>query len=255
MRLFRSFIIALSMYSKIPVPTLSWEKRDMEYIFCFFPVIGAVAGALTLLWIKIAVFFEISTVLTAAVCVLLPVLVTGGIHIDGFCDTSDALASGRDREKMLEILKDPNVGAFAVIRCICYFLLLFALWYQALTDEINIFIPSLIYILSRALSGMAAVTRKNARGSGMLAAFSDSAARGVVISVTVLWLLLCAVLLLLAEIQAGLVVLSAAGLTYLYYYLMSERKFGGITGDLAGWFLCVCELVCLLATVVIGRIF
>mgnify|MGYP000107976858 CR=1 FL=1 len=45
----------------------------------------------------------------AAFC-LVPVAVTGGIHLDGYADTSDALSSYGDREKKLEILKDSTVG-------------------------------------------------------------------------------------------------------------------------------------------------
>ena len=54
----------------------------------------------------------------------LPLLVTGGIHADGFCDTVDALSSHAEREKMLEILKDSHCGAFAVI----FFGLWLVLW-------------------------------------------------------------------------------------------------------------------------------
>ena len=53
---------------------------------------------------------------------LIPVIVSGGIHLDGFADTVDALSSYGDREKKLEILKDPNTGAFAVIGLCVYFL-------------------------------------------------------------------------------------------------------------------------------------
>ena len=58
---------------------------------------------------------------TAVVLVLVPVIVTGGIHVDGLLDTSDALSSWRDREKRLEILKDSHAGAFAVITACVYF--------------------------------------------------------------------------------------------------------------------------------------
>ncbi len=56
---------------------------------------------------------------------LIPVWITGGIHLDGYADTCDALSSYGDREKKLEILKDPHCGAFAVIRLCSYFLAYF----------------------------------------------------------------------------------------------------------------------------------
>ena len=62
----------------------------------------------------------------AAGFALIPVWITGGIHLDGYADTCDALSSYGDREKKLEILKDPHCGAFAVIRLCSYFLAYFA---------------------------------------------------------------------------------------------------------------------------------
>ena len=61
----------------------------------------------------------------AVALVLVPVIVTGGIHVDGLLDTSDALSSWRDREKRLEILKDSHAGAFAVITACVYFLTMY----------------------------------------------------------------------------------------------------------------------------------
>ena len=51
MNLIRSFFIAFSMYSKIPMPRTDWTKESMRYAMCFFPVIGAVIGGLLYLWI------------------------------------------------------------------------------------------------------------------------------------------------------------------------------------------------------------
>ena len=52
---------------------------------------------------------------------------------------------------------------------------------------------------------------------------------------------LCAALLCVKWFSA-LFMIAAAGLTFLYYFIMSKRSFGGITGDLAGFFLVLCEL-------------
>ena len=57
-----------------------------------------------------------------------PLLVTGGIHLDGFMDTTDARSSYGDMEKKLAILKDSHVGAFAVIGCSFYLILSAGAW-------------------------------------------------------------------------------------------------------------------------------
>ena len=97
---------------------------------CAFPLLGAVLGLLLLAWSALADLLTLTPQLRAAGAVLLPLAYTGGIHMDGFCDTCDALASHQDRARKLEILKDSRVGAFAVLGCVSYLLLQYALWCQ-----------------------------------------------------------------------------------------------------------------------------
>ena len=123
MRLFESLLIALSTYSAVPVPQFDWNEKNMRYAICFFPAVGVLCGAALWLWAVLAQATGMSGVLFAAIAACLPILVTGGIHMDGFMDTSDALASWQSPEKRLEILKDSHVGAFAVLGCAGYLLL------------------------------------------------------------------------------------------------------------------------------------
>ena len=102
-RLWNSFKIAFAMYSKIPMPRADWEKENMRYMMCFFPLIGVVIGAVMVLWSQAACWLEAGTLLRSVGYVLIPVLVTGGIHLDGLLDTADALSSYQTRERKLEI--------------------------------------------------------------------------------------------------------------------------------------------------------
>ena len=86
-----------------------------------------------------------------------------------------------------------------------------------------------------------------------MAAFAD-AARKQVKGVLYVELVLCAVGTILIDPVTGVVCVAVSGCTFLYYRLMAFRQFGGITGDLAGYFLQLCELFWLLAVVVTGRI-
>ena len=70
---------------------------------------------------------------TAGCWWLVPVFVTGGIHVDGLLDTSDALSSWQERSRRLEILKDSHAGAFAVITAAVYFIA----WYGAYSQLFN----------------------------------------------------------------------------------------------------------------------
>ena len=100
----RSLCVAFSMYSKIPMPQVEWTKESMQYCICFFPAVGAVIGAATLLWNMLVGAKLSGSLLFTAVLILIPVLITGGIHLDGLLDTADALSSYKTKEEKREIL-------------------------------------------------------------------------------------------------------------------------------------------------------
>ena len=128
----------------------------MKYAMCFFPMVGIVIGVCEYVlgnWILGRDY----GVLFFSVCMtLLPILLTGGIHLDGFMDTSDALASYGDREKKLAILKDSHTGAFAVLGLCIYLLWSLAMWSEVRPEMLPVLAAGAV--LSRALSGFSVVT-------------------------------------------------------------------------------------------------
>jgi adenosylcobinamide-GDP ribazoletransferase len=247
-----SFIIAFSMYSKIPMPNVKWSENGMKYSMCFFPFVGAVTGLISVLVFKLCGFLNFGNILTAALLTVLPVLINGGIHMDGFIDTIDAKHSYKSKEERLEILKDPHTGAFAIIYACVYFVLIFGLFSEISRDMTadTIFYPAAGYFLSRILSAFSVVTFPKAKKDGSVAAFADAAKKNVRCVLIIEFLLCAALYLYLSPIMGGLCVFTAL-IIFGYYYIMSKRVFGGITGDIAGYFLQMCELG-LLAVSVIG---
>ena len=143
--LWNSFKIAFAMFSKIPMPQAEWTKENMKYMFCFFPVIGAViaAAVFALDWISRAI--GITEGFRTVILVLVPVFITGGIHVDGLLDTADALSSWQERERRLEILKDSHAGAFAVIAGCVYFLSCYGAYSQIGRDHAALCIVCLLF--------------------------------------------------------------------------------------------------------------
>lgn len=249
MPVIRSLLTAFSTYSRIPVPQVEWTEENRRYSMCFFPLVGAVIGLLLWGWLAVCDAFGFGPLLRGAVAALLPLFVTGGIHMDGFMDTSDALASWQPAEKRLEILKDSHVGAFAVMHCAGYMLLAAALYSEAKTESGPLL--GCAFILSRALSAWALTAFKNARPKGMLDAFTQAAQKRMVLFSGICYGLLCLLIWGLLGGWPAVLCPLAAALCLLYYRHMAYRQFGGVTGDLAGWFLQVTELV-LTAVIVIG---
>ena len=241
MWLLNAMIIAIAMYSKIPMPRVDWNEKNMRYAMCFFPLVGviigvleAVAGNLITLWKGEGTF------LCAIVLTLIPVFVTGGIHLDGFADTMDAKSSYGDREKKLEILKDPHTGAFAIISLCCYFLLCVGIFSEMRTE--HLFAAALVFVFSRSLSGISVVTFPAAKNSGLLRTFQDGAQKRNVRIVLLFWLFATVVGFYLTAGLCGVAAAAVGLAVFFYYYQFSRKQFGGITGDLAGYFLQLCEL-------------
>lgn len=254
--MFESLDVAFSMYSAIPMPQVMWNEQNMKYMLGFFPLIGLVQAALLIGWVYLAQALSAGTVLFAAVAALIPLFVTGGIHLDGFCDTVDALASHQTREKKLEILKDPHTGAFAVMGCMAYLLLTFALWTQPQGEFCLLAAKEMAvgYVFSRAMSAAAVVTFPCAKNSGLAHSFSSAAQKDRVRIISILFALVCAVCFVLIHPVLGAAILAGCLMVFWYYHHMAMKQFGGVTGDLAGWFLQVNEIVILIVSVVYSLI-
>lgn len=247
---FQGFVVAFSMYSKIPMPRIDWTEKNMKYCICFFPLIGLVIGAVMNLWYRLAVYAGFGVNFRTAVLVLIPVLISGGIHLDGLLDTADALSSYKSQEEKLEILKDSHAGAFAIIVGICYFVLTFGVYSEVTAEMLPVI--GLGFMMSRAFSGLGLVSLKKAKNTGLLRTFSDAAANQRVAAVMVGYILVTSVLMILLHPLWGIASAVLALLTFLWYRSMSYGKFGGITGDLAGCFLQTCELVTALGVSLLG---
>ena len=102
MWLLNAMIIAIAMYSKIPMPRVDWNEKNMRYAMCFFPLVGVIIGVLEIVAGNlITVWKGEGTFFYAVVLTLIPVFITGGIHLDGFADTMDAKSSyGRPGEEV-----------------------------------------------------------------------------------------------------------------------------------------------------------
>ena len=254
MTVLRAVGMAFALYSRIPVPPLDWESGARRYTLYAFPLVGLAVGGGLLLWTWLAGALGLGQLLWAAGMTAIPLLITGGIHLDGFCDVCDALASHQSRERKLEILKDSHTGAFAIICCGLSLLVFFAAWCEAAPAGGAALALALGPAFSRSLSGLFAVTLPNARGTGLLATFTGPMdavkARGVLAA----WAVLTGGAMVAADVRTGLAALAGAGLACVYYVVTARRQFGGVTGDLAGFFLQLCELGMVLCAAVGQRL-
>ena len=252
MNLLRSLALAFSSFSKIPMPQVDWSERNMRYLMCCFPAVGVVIGLFLAAWCWLSGIAGFGPFLFGAGLALIPLAVTGGIHLDGFCDVIDAQSSHASPVRKREILKDPHIGAFAAMGAAAYLLA-----YAAFASELS---PSWqlavllggLHVTSRCLSGIATVTFPTSKSRGTLALFHESAENRRTLIALLVELVGCATLM--AVVHPASLALPCVGLVCLALLLpFSKRQFGGMSGDLAGFFLQVAELAMLVALVAVVK--
>lgn len=221
----------------------------MRYMLAALPLVGIAVGLVLWGWQSLCNALHLGDMLYAAGIALLPTLCTGGIHMDGFCDTVDALSSHAAPERKRAILKDPHPGAFAVIYTVLYYLGYFALATQLPRIGETARMLTLLHAMSRIAGAFAALRFPLAGEGGMLAACRQAAcgpARGILLAVFAL----VAAGGVFASPCQGIAVALVAVLVTAAVRSMSVREFGGMRGDLVGYLIAVSEL-CMLAGMIL----
>lgn len=250
----KSVFLAFAMFSRIPMPRVAWDEKNMRYMMAAFPLVGVAVGGAVVVWNMICVFLSLGVFLKGAGIALLPLLVTGGIHMDGFCDTVDALASHGDVEKKRAILKDPHVGSFAAVAACAYILLFFALGAEAGFSSRQLVCFGLSFVLSRVMGAWSVLRFPCSSASSLGRGFQSAAekkkvlvillALGVVVGGAMVWL----------GGIAGAAAVGVAVLLLRWCRRVARREFDGMSGDLSGWLLQLCEVVSLACLVIVPRI-
>ena len=252
----RSAAMAFQMFSVVPMPRVEWKKENMRYMLCCLPLVGVVIMAALWLWEKVCGVLGFGSVLYAAGLTLLPALLSGGIHLDGFCDTADALSSHAAPERKREILKDSHTGAFAILYTagwtLAFAILYAAGWFTAYfalctetarTWQGALFLGGL-QIVSRALGAFASVTLPGSGQTGLLATFRSAAEKKAAWILSV-WLVICAAGLCALSLPGGIATALLAAVCFFGLRRMAAREFGGMSGDLAGYLITLSQLVML----------
>lgn len=250
-KFFEPIIIILSVYTRIPMPMVYWNSSNLRYAFCFLPAAGLAVGAVQAAWAALCCAFGLSPLFGAAVMCAVPLLVTGGIHMDGFSDTIDALSSHAERQKKLEIMDDPHMGAFGAMWMIVYMMLCAASYYEILAAaEAGYFDISasailllIIPVISRAVTAFAISRIQPSKNKGMLYTFTSASDMKAVAAAAVAVNIIAAAALVLISPIFALVCTVLVILLFAYFHRMTMKQFGGISGDLCGWLIQMMELL------------
>ncbi len=284
------FMNALGFLTIIKIPgKYIRSKTKISDSLVYFPIIVLFIGA-AISGFYFALNLVIPVFLSAVLMIILQAVITGGAHIDGLCDMSDGVFSGRsDKKKILEIMKKSDIGVYGVLAIIFLLLLKISLIYYL--AEINpshiiffylviLFMPafgrwSMVYLIGRY---------DNARGSSSLASiFTDkkNKKKGVYLSSIYLFLLflgayiivgnfftsgsqavfssgiagdLSGIFVIIYLLAKALSVVVIFFLTLLFISWFFTRRIGGITGDIIGGTSEIMEVLFLFINFIIFRL-
>ena len=250
--LFTAVVSAFSTFSVLPTPRIEWNAYNLKHVLSALPLVGVVIGGCLCLWHWLCGLLQLPAVLSAVALTVLPVALSGGIHMDGFADVVDALSSHAAPEKKRAILKDPHCGAFAVLGVGCYLLVYFGLCAALPLDWKTVGLVGISHVLSRAIGALLSLTVPSASKEGMQRAFSDAAGKSAV-WILIVWLVLgLAGAAVLSPLSAAGMLL-AGGCVYLYTAHTAKKQFSGMSGDLAGFAISLASIAMLLMPVLTER--
>lgn len=233
--------MALGMFCGIPLPFRIWDKELMPVMVTCIPLVGVVIGVLWWGLASLLLIPTLSVMMVAAILTVAPFLLAGFIHLDGYMDTSDALFSRRDYVDRVRILKDPLVGAFAVIMVVILFLLMFAAMYSIADMGRYLGLVVAICIISRSCSAFSILTLRHMPESNYGAMLAKNNGTGGRVFVIIIKLATMALSVLYAGF-IGFVVVFSVLVGYALAMRTVYKSFKGVSGDLLGYSLVMGEL-------------
>ena len=226
------FFMAWGMFCAIPCPVKKWNSDKYPQMLLCLPLVGLLIGGLWTLTGWLLWRLNAPGLFAAALLTVLPYILTGGIHLDGFMDCADAILSRRDRERRVQILKDSHVGSFAVIAFGILLLLSFSLFASA--ELVGgewlrlLFIPA----VCRGCSAWAVLSLKPLDSSGYAKMYGERLKDSHRLLAGLLTLVLAFTPALLWGLHGLYALVGAAG--SLVTIAVCRNNLGGMSGDISG---------------------
>ena len=247
----KAFFIALQLMTRIPVPVFFHIKEgDSDKLFgwsvLFYPLVGLIIGGflLSLSAVLSSLSLPSHGLIEAGLILTLWVLITGALHLDGLADSADAWLGGYgDRQRTLEIMKDPYSGPAAVVVLLLVLLLKFS---SLIVIEWQVIL--LAPVLARTAAMLLLATTPYVRKGGMAESAVNNLSKLAVWIVTAVVVVLS--IFLLGKLSIGLFVIF---LIALLCRRMMLKRIGGTTGDTTGALIEITEASSLIVFIILGN--
>lgn len=228
--------MGLLVLTRIPVGEIRGEVPGMGASAWCWPLIGAMVGAAAGAAYALGVWLGLPAHLAAILAILGTVLVTGGLHEDGLADLSDGFGGGREKARILDIMRDSRIGSYGAI-AIGFSLLIRISALATLPPCVAVMALIGLAALSRAFMGAALALMPPARPDGLGHAASTVSRPDMLIALALGLAALLPLGLTHAVLVTALCATAAIALA-----AIALRKIGGQTGDVCGAIQQVAEL-------------
>jgi adenosylcobinamide-GDP ribazoletransferase len=235
-------LLALQFFTVLPIrKELPLGRKEVTAMYIALPFVGATIGLLMYGVSELLLNgFSTSTFLAAVFIVLTGILLTGGLHLDGWTDTADAFFSYQDQEKRLEIMEDPRIGAFGTMALLFLILIKIALFNEILERGLaHIILFAAIPFLARIGMNIYFSTIPSAKNSGLAHFFKEKLHPKIIVVGALLsgLAMLITVWLVVEIVIVPLLLFILLAIGILLFRHWSLKHFGGVTGDLSGAFI------------------
>ncbi len=238
-----SIIIAFSFFTIIPLPMVEWSSRRIRFLPLLMPFVGLGIGLLGYGVYSLLITLDVSGFTSSVAMVLFYLVITGGLHMDGLMDSADAYFSRQGKERKLEIMKDPRVGAFAVMALVCLLLLKTALFYEIFSaGKETAILLIMIPILSRTFQAFMLCHFPYAKEDGLAVMYGQATGQKTSYLLALYFALTGIMIYFLLGVTALVLPLALVSFT-VFYHFSAKKNFGGITGDVVGAYVEMAEVL------------
>lgn len=247
-----SLLLAMQFLTTFPLKIKDFSDKKMAWALVYFPLVGLCLGLMLMGLNRLLFISGFQSVVINIILVIVLIIFTGGMHLDGLADTADAFLSGKEKKEMLEIMRDAHIGVMGVLSLISIILLKIGLLSSLSVAEKPAALL-LMCILSRWSVVLVMYLFPYARQEGKARLFIQ----GLNLKIFIVSLVVVLIFSFAIWGLKGLLVLVViSGSAYLMNKVIN-RKIGGVTGDTLGATIEVMEIavlliVCIMQGVIYG---
>ena len=260
----KRLIAIVQFMTTIPIKLDTGIDKEFHKGLIYFPIVGLILGVIYYL-IGVITNTILPNNITAIIIVISEVVLTGGLHLDGVGDSFDGLYSYRDKDRILEIMKDSRLGTNGMVAIVIVLILKIVLT-NNIVDSGELWIIAAMPVVARTMQVVACYKTKTPRKNGMGNIFIGKISTlYMILTILSMYAISCLLILALGYTEGSLfsidiiistilVQISVVAVLIIWTRLFVRsvyKKIDGITGDILGCISEITEVIYLLVMTIL----